>query len=133
MPQIDKDGFYIVSGSANRDFISVKLDKLTCKEALQCMNKLELSFDGEGPEQVKTYKDNKNRTVDELQNSIRNQCVTTPPASTADANEVNDFMGMDSADANGIDDFMGMTTVVLIGVGAIMVAAALYQYKSRLH
>jgi hypothetical protein len=138
-PRISKDGFYI-HGRGGPDK-SVWLDKLTCKEALQCMNKLELSFDGTegpiGPTQVKKYRDTKNRTVDELQNSIRNQCVNaptppvpsppppsppppvpsppplSPPPSTDDATEVDDFLGI------GVSQ-----NVVLIGVGGAMMAAA---------
>ena len=127
-PRIGKDGFYIHGGRGPDDFISVQLDKLTCKEALRCMNKLELSFDGtEGPIQVKKYRDTKNRTLDELHNSIRNQCVNSPtspfpsppppspPPSTDDATEVDDFMGM------GVSQ-----NVVFIGFGgAVMAAAAL--------
>ena len=123
MPRISKDGFYIFRGGRSEDYISVQLDKLTCKEALQCMNKLELSFDSTR-EQVKRYKDTKNRTVDELQNSIRNQCVNAPtppvpsppppsPPSTDDATEVDDFLGI------GVSQ-----NVVLIGVGGAMMAAA---------
>lgn len=128
-PRISKDGFYIYRGGGPGDFIfiSVELDNLTCKEALNCMNKLELSFDGtEGSKKFKRYRDTKNRTVNELQNSIRNQCVNAPtppgpsppppsPPSTDDATEVDDFMGM------GVSQ-----NVVLIGFcGAMMAAAAL--------
>jgi hypothetical protein len=84
------------------------------------MNKLELyklEALTKGPIKVKRYRDTKNRTVDELQNSIRNQCVNAPtppgpslpPPSTDDANEVDDFVSQN---------------VVLIGVGGAMMAAA---------
>ena len=136
--RISKDGFYIDRWGGPGDFISVQLDKLTCKEALQCMNKLELSFDGtEGPMQIKRYRDTKNRTVDELQNSIRNQCVNAPtppgpspppPSPTPPVPSPPPPSPPPSTDdATGVDDFMGIgvsQNVVLIGVGGAMMAAA---------
>lgn len=124
-PDVKKDGFFLFGPNRSRtfnDYNSVQLDKLTCNEALQCMNRLEMMFDREDPPPTKSYVDRKGRSLDELRNSIRDQCVNIPPSSSPTPDLAKDDSGVTAADASDVTD---MNVIVLIGFFSVIIMIAI--------
>ena len=125
-PDMKNDGFFIVDPSRPSDIFSnynsLLIDKLTCKEAIECMNNLEMVFNGEariapGRSQSVRYLDTKGRSVDELRNSIRTQCVEKirPPSSPSTPDLIED--------ASGVTSETDTSAIVLIVFGVVIMIA----------
>jgi hypothetical protein len=120
-----EEGYYISRGPG--DYISVKVGRLTCKEARECMNNVELSFLFE-ENGYSIYRDHQGRTVDQLNQAIRNTCVKPPPTTEPPTTEPPPPVFVEKAE---VEDDSGNLWLLAFGGVALGAGAVIMYNNSR--